>query len=115
MNAINRPIPTETAFLRHFGMELKIAYLTLVSERRMTMIPSKNSANKAICHVQRPPRTTVYARYALRPIPAERAKGRFAHIAMRAVPIKDAIQVARRTAVLSIPAAERMLGFTARM
>ena len=46
-------------------------------------------------------------------MPADSAKGRFAMNAMQSVPTNEAIQVARRTAVLSMPAAESMLGFTA--
>ena len=48
-------------------------------------------------------------------IPAESANGRFAMKAMQAVPMNDARQVARRTAVLSIPVVESTLGFTASM
>jgi hypothetical protein len=81
----------------------------------MKITPSMNTASRAICQEYPKPSTTVYARNALRPIPAERAKGKFAHKAIQAVPTKDARQVARSTAVVSIPASPRMLGLTARM
>lgn len=48
-------------------------------------------------------------------MPADSAKGRLAISAIQAVPMKDASAVASRTAVESIPAALRILGFTARM
>ena len=48
-------------------------------------------------------------------MPAERAKGRLASSAIQSVPMKDARQVAISTAVLSMPAAERTEGLTARM
>ena len=48
-------------------------------------------------------------------MPAERANGRSAMNAMQTVPINEARQVARRTAVLSMPVAERIFGFTASM
>ena len=48
-------------------------------------------------------------------MPADSANGRFAISPMHAVPMKDAIAVASRTAVASMPAADRMLGLTAKM
>lgn len=46
-------------------------------------------------------------------MPADRAKGRLAANAITAVPRNEARQVASSTAVLSIPACESTLGFTA--
>ena len=50
INAINKPIPTDTAFLRLRGIASKIASRTFVNERIINIIPSTNTANKAICH-----------------------------------------------------------------
>ena len=59
INAMKRPIPTDTACFRFIGMELKIASRTFVRERRMKMIPSANTADNACCQVYPIPRTTV--------------------------------------------------------
>ena len=48
-------------------------------------------------------------------MPAESTKGRFAISPMHTVPITEAIQVARSTAVGSMPVLSRMLGFMARI
>ncbi len=48
-------------------------------------------------------------------MPAESANGRFAINAMQTVPINDARQVARSTAVPSMPVVESTEGFTARI
>ena len=48
-------------------------------------------------------------------MPADSANGRFAIRPMHAVPMKEDSAVANRTAVESMPAADRMLGLTARM
>ena len=50
MKAINKPIPTDTAFLRLNGIASKIASRTFVKERIIKIIPSTNTANNAICH-----------------------------------------------------------------
>ena len=50
MNAINRPIPTDTARFSESGIESKMASLTFVSDRIMKMIPSMNTASRATCH-----------------------------------------------------------------
>lgn len=47
ISAINRPIPTDTAFFRVVGMALKIASLTPKKESRIKIIPSKKTAVKA--------------------------------------------------------------------
>ena len=49
MNAMNRPMPTETPFLSVSGMALKIASRTLVSDRTMKIRPSMNTASSATC------------------------------------------------------------------
>jgi hypothetical protein len=80
-------------------MALKIASLTFVKDNTMKMIPSTNTANRASCHETPIPSTTVYAKYAFRPIPAESANGIFASSAISIVPIKEARQVAINTAL----------------
>ena len=49
MNAMNRPMPTETPFLSVSGMALKIASRTLVSDRTIKIRPSMNTASSATC------------------------------------------------------------------
>ena len=49
INAMKRPIPTETACFSVIGMELKIASRTLVRESRIKMIPSTKTATRACC------------------------------------------------------------------
>ena len=62
INAINRPIPTLTAAFKFFGIALKIASRTLVSERMINIIPSTNTAVSATSQLYPIPRTTVYAK-----------------------------------------------------
>ena len=50
INAIKRPIPTDTPFFRETGMALKIASRTVVRDRMIKIIPSQNTANSAVCH-----------------------------------------------------------------
>ena len=61
------------------------------------------------------PRTTVYAKYALSPIPADSTNGRFARNAMQNDAIAEANAVAVKIAPESMPVAPRMLGLTARI
>ena len=61
------------------------------------------------------PATTVYAKYALSPIPAESTNGRFAKNAMQKDATADANAVAVKIAPASMPVVPRMLGFTARI
>ena len=75
INAIKNPIPTDTAFFRFIGIELKIASLTLNTDSTMKIRPSTNTAARAACHGYPIPMTTVYAKYALSPIPGARANG----------------------------------------
>lgn len=49
ISAINKPIPTETAFFRVVGIELKIASLTPTKDSNIKIIPSKNTAVRANC------------------------------------------------------------------
>ena len=58
---------------------------------------------------------TVYAKNALRPMPADRAKGRLAANPITRVAITDDRAVAVKTLPKSIPAAERIIGLTARI
>ena len=115
MNAMNSPIPAAIAFFRLSGMLFTIASLILKKVRRTKIIPSQNIAVSANCHECPIPIQTVYAKNAFRPIPAERAKGRFASSAMTRHAIADAMAVAENTFPNAIPDAERMPGFTARM
>ena len=49
INAMNRPIPTDTATLMDAGIMLKIASRTLKIDRKMKIIPSANTAARATC------------------------------------------------------------------
>ena len=49
MNVMKKPIPTDTAIFSCFGMELKMASRTLVTDMPMKMRPSMNTAVKATC------------------------------------------------------------------
>ena len=62
INAIKKPIPTDTAFFRLVGMELKIASRILNRDSRMKITPSTNTAARAACHGYPMPMTTVYAK-----------------------------------------------------
>ena len=65
MNAMKRPIPTDTPFFNCKGMALKIASRTLVKERTIKIIPSMNTARSASCQLYPMPSAeqTVYAKY----------------------------------------------------
>ena len=56
---MNRPMPTDTAILRVDGMALKIASLTLVRDRMINMMPSTNTAVRAISQLRPMPMHTV--------------------------------------------------------
>ena len=75
INAIKRPIPTETACLRFIGIALKIASRTFVRESTMKISPSTQTAASASCHVNPIPITTVYVKYAFSPIPGASTNG----------------------------------------
>ena len=49
MKAMNRPMPTLTAFFRLKGMALKIASRILNRDRRMKISPSARTAARATC------------------------------------------------------------------
>ena len=49
MNVMKKPIPTDTAIFNCFGMELKMASRTFVTDMTMKMRPSMNTAVKATC------------------------------------------------------------------
>ena len=78
MNAINRPIPADTALFIAAGMASMIASRILVTVRMIKMIPSMNTAVNANCQLYPMVRHTVYTKNAFRPRPGARAKGFFA-------------------------------------
>ena len=75
INAINRPIPTDTAFFRLYGIASKIASRTLSSDNRIKIIPSTSTAASATFQEYPIWSTTVYAKYAFSPIPGASANG----------------------------------------
>ena len=72
---MKNPIPTDTAFFKFVGMELKIASRMLNKESRIKITPSTKTAANAACHGYPIPSTTVYAKYAFSPIPGANANG----------------------------------------
>ena len=62
IKAMKSPIPTDTACFRFIGIALKIASRTFVSDNRIKIIPSTNTAASACCQLYPMPRTTVYAK-----------------------------------------------------
>ena len=115
MIVINKPIPTETAFFKHSGIDLIIASRTPKIERRIKIRPSTKTAVRANCHVHHIPRTTEYVKKALSPRPGARATGRVARKAITKVATAAEIAVAVNTALNSIPESERIPGFTAKI
>ncbi len=75
MNAMNKPIPTLTASLRVIGISLTILFLTGSIESIRNITPSINTAASATCQLIPIPRTTVYAKNALSPMPGAKANG----------------------------------------
>ena len=51
IKAMKIPMPTDTACFKFMGMALKMASRTLVRDKMMKMIPSINTAARAICQV----------------------------------------------------------------
>ena len=92
-----------------------IASRTPKTESKIKIKPSTNTAVRANCHVQPICCTTEYVKNAFKPRPGARATGRFAINAITRVAIDAEIAVAVNTALKSIPEAERIPGFTARM
>ena len=79
---MNKPIPTETAFLSVNGIASKITSLPLKNDRAINIIPSINTAVNANSQESPWLATTEYANYALRPIPGAKANGYLAYNAM---------------------------------
>ena len=75
ISAINRPMPTETARFRLKGITLNTAWRMFVRDIRMNKMPSTQTAARAISQVYPICLTTVKAKKAFSPIPADRAKG----------------------------------------
>ena len=59
INAMNNPIPPETANFKFFGIALTTASRTLKSDKIINIIPSTNTAVNAICQLTPIPITTV--------------------------------------------------------
>ncbi len=51
IKVINRPMPQETPYFRHAGMELKIASRMLVTDRTINTRPSTKTAASAACQL----------------------------------------------------------------
>ena len=115
IKAIKSPIPTDIACLTFIGILSMMASRTLKNVRIINTIPSKNTAVKANCHEYPIPNTTPNTKNAFNPIPGAKAKGRLAMKAMQRVAINDEMTVAPNTAEKSIPAADRIPGFTAKI
>ena len=79
------------------------------------IIPSTNTAARAVSQLYPIPFTSVKAKNALIPMLGAWAKGSLARKAIRIVPMAEASAVAVNTAPWSIPAWLKMSGFTAKM
>ena len=75
MNARNIPIPAVTANLSAFGMARTTACRTPITESSTNSTPEMNTAPSAVCQGIFCPSTTVYAKYAFKPIPGACANG----------------------------------------
>ena len=113
INAINSPIPAVTAYFMFLGIAFTTASRTLNNDKRIKMIPSTNTAVKAISQGILFCPTTVNAKYAFSPIPDANANGKLAKTPIKIVDKPAAKQVAVTKAPASIPAALKILGFTA--
>ena len=96
-------------------MEFTTASRTLKSVKKIKIIPSQNTAVRAVCQLIPPFSTTVNAKNAFNPIPEARAKGKFAIRPIRKQPSAAEKQVAVTNAPASIPVCDKMFGFTAIM
>ena len=111
--AIKIPIPAVTPYFIFSGIEFTTASLTLNNVKNINIIPSTNTAVSAVSHGIPPFKTTVYAKNAFKPIPDARANGRLATNPMIKQPRAAAKHVAVTRAPAFIPAAAKVLGFTA--
>ena len=114
-NAIKTPIPPVTACFIFSGIEFTTASLILNIVSKINIIPSINTAVKAICQVAPPFRTTVNAKKAFSPIPDASAKGKFAISPIIKQPSAAERQVAVTRAPAFIPVLDKISGFTAIM
>ena len=113
INAIKIPIPAVTACFIVIGMAFTTASLILNKDNNINIIPSINTAVKAISQDIPIPITTEKAKNALSPIPDASAKGKFANTPINIHPIAAVKQVAVTKAPAGIPVADNILGFTA--
>ena len=114
-NAINTPIPPVTACFIFSGIEFTTVSRILKSVKTINIIPSQNTAVKAVCQLIPPFNTTVNAKNAFNPIPEARAKGKFAISPIRKHPSAAEKQVAVTNAPAFIPVFDKIFGFTAIM
>ena len=92
-----------------------IASRTPKKERIMNKRPSTRTAVKANCQVHPMPMTTEKVKKAFNPSPGANATGRFAQNAMTRVAMAAEMLVAVKTEFHSMPALDKMSGFTAKM
>jgi len=78
----------------------------------MKIRPSTKTAARATCQAMPIAPTTVKVKYAFRPIPGAKAKGRFAHSPITVHPTKAAIAVANKASSNPIPVPESIAGLT---
>ena len=111
--AMNSPIPPVTANFMLTGIEFTTASLTLNKVNIINMIPSTNTAVKAISQGTFIPITTVNAKNAFNPIPDASANGKSAISPIMKHPKAADKQVAVTNAPAGIPVADSILGLTA--
>ena len=72
---MNRPIPALTAAYNSEGIDAMIHWRTPVTVRIRNATPERNTAPSAVCQGTPMPFTTVYVKYAFRPMPGASAIG----------------------------------------
>ena len=96
MIAKNIPIPAPVAIFKSFGIALIILVLQPTCGREIikNINPSTKTAANAISHAMPIPSTTENTKYAFKPMPGARAKGKLAQRPITTQPTNAAIAVA---------------------
>mmetsp|Transcript_12609 Transcript_12609/g.22034 ORF Transcript_12609/g.22034 Transcript_12609/m.22034 type:complete len:232 (+) Transcript_12609:1021-1716(+) len=113
--AICNPMPTIVASLTERGISFITTEESPVTDRNSSTIPATKHAVKASCTDKPVPITKPYVKYALRPIPGARPRGRLPKYPATNDPTKLASAVLTTTAVGGIPILDKSCGFTNRM
>ena len=116
MNVMNRPMPTEMAEINASGMASTSLRLSPSAVSIIKNTPERNTTPRAVCQVTPSPRTRLYAKNALSPMPGAMAIGALANSPTAMVARALTTQVAAITASLSMPVpSARIEGLTKMM